>query len=127
VDFIAELLIQLVIQVGVEIVGDFFFEVFAKTRWGRWIAGAALGFAFGALWGEHLSGGAHWPKLLWVSAVMAVAAFTLCLGRSRSPERELGFLDYITQQPWEWSFDRLLGFGLINVGIAAGILTTFPA
>ena len=126
-DFILELLVQFVVQVVFEILGEFAFEALAKTRWGRWLSGTALGFLFGALWGDHLSGGAHWPKLLWVSAAMAVLAFTLCLGRSPSPKRDVGFWDYLLQLPWEWSFDRLLGFGLINVGLAAGILLTFPS
>jgi hypothetical protein len=125
VDFIAELLIQFVLQVVFEILGEFAFEVLAKTRWGRWICGTALGLVFGGFWGDHLSGGEHWPKLLWVSAAMAVVAFTLCFGR-RAPENDMSFWGYVTQLPWEWSFDRLLGFGLINVGIAAGILVTFP-
>ncbi|MCW2584930.1 MAG: hypothetical protein JWN55_446 [Frankiales bacterium] len=126
-DFVAELVLQFLIQVVFEILAEGAFEVFAKTRLGRLLFGLLVGIGFGLAWGAHLSGGAHWPKLLWVSLVAGVVALVRAMGSPRDGREPRGFWSFITQWPWQWSFDRLLGFSLMNLGIAAGIYVAFPS
>ncbi len=122
-DFVLELFLQLIVQVVFEVLAEGAFELFAKTRVGRWLVGMLVGGCFGVAWGTHLSGGAHPPKLLWVSAASAVLAFGAAFVTvNRQRPEPMTFWDVVVQPPWEWSVDRYLAFGLMNVGIAIGIV-----
>lgn len=126
-DFILELLFQLVVQLVFEILGEALLEggargaaTILRNRVLRSALGALLGFGFGLFWGAHLSGGAHWPRLLWVSLSLAVAAAAWATGRERGAGWERPFA-----LPWTWSAERLYGFAALNVALAAGIAVTF--
>jgi hypothetical protein len=130
VDFLLELLIQLV----VELVGELLLELgahglvgVAHSARGRRVTGTLLGAVAGFGWGEHLSGGDHWPRLLWVSLVLAAAALTLAMGRPAAlpkADRQVQWRD-VLQPPWLWSAVRLVDFALLNVAVAIGVVAGF--
>jgi hypothetical protein len=141
VSFLVELLIQLVVQVLVEIVGEWLLRTstqgsvrVARSRPGRLTVGFVAGAAFGVAWGTHLQGAQTWPRLLWVSLVLAAVSAVLAVGRAGSPDwteaerfpqegRSFGgLLAEAALPPWHWGAERLAGFALINLGIAAGIV-----
>ena len=131
-DFIVEVLIQLFVQFVVEVIGDLLlgsaWHGVARTltsRIGRYVVGAVVGLGFGLAWGHHLTGGAQWPKLLWVSIALGAAAFVLAVTRPRSAEPSSFGWREVLDPPWRWSEDRLLGFALLNGCIALGILIAF--
>jgi len=130
VDFVVELLIQLIVQVVVEIVGQYLVgkalnraASVLTTRIGRYVIGAVIALGFGIGWGQHLSGRAHWPKLLWVSLGLAVVAAVLA-SRRRAPGADHWMLTWraLIAPPWQWSRSRLIGFAVINVALALGIV-----
>lgn len=118
-----------------EIVGEWLLQTsfrgtvrVARSRNGRLTVGALLGAAFGLAWGLYLLDAATWPRLLWVSLALAVIAGVMAVGRagaddqaSRRRGRQAGVLAGVATPPWRWGGERLLGFALINVGIATGI------
>jgi hypothetical protein len=135
-DFLFEWLIQLVIELFGQLLAEIILEALFRgianaltSRAGRYIFGIALGFAFGGIWGAHLSGNAHWPRLLWVSVALGAVAGTMAVRRAvregwRHPDYSRGWRALFVL-PWRWSADRLAGFTFINVGLALGIVTTF--
>lgn len=137
-DFIAELLIQLIVQFVIEVLWDLLLESLLRglaealvRRTGRFVLGGLVGLGFGWAWGHHLMGGSSWPKLLWVSLLLGGIALVLAAGRAGAPN------DIVTSAsrprrvaavlapPWRWSAERLVGFAIINAGIAAGIALSF--
>lgn len=137
-DFVAELLIQLIVQLVVEVLWDLLLEGLFRglaealvRRTGRFVLGALMGFGFGSAWGHHLTGGSSWPKLLWVSLLLGGTALVLAAGRAgaaadgASAERRQPALRDLLAPPWRWSAERLVGFTIINAGIAAGIALSF--
>lgn len=139
-DFVVELLIQLVVQVVVELIAEWLLEVSCRTlgralksQTGLYVISVLIGLGFGFFWGKHLSGQAHWPKLLWIS--LALAALGLGTAARRwatsyeGPMSSFG-TDVAAQPqawraallaPWRWPAPRLFGFALLNLAIAAGI------
>lgn len=133
-DFLIEAVIQIVVELFGEIVLEGVFHgvvAVLRRQIGRWITGGLLGLAFGVAWGRHLSGGTHYPRLLWVSLALAVLALVLALGRPR--ERRPGSGDlrsgldprWLLTPPWKWAAERLVGVAFINSGLAVGVLIAF--
>jgi hypothetical protein len=136
VDFIIELLVQLVIQIVFEVIIEGLCELAFKgaarvlrNKVAQAAVGALAGLGIGAAWGHHLSGSPAWPKLLWVSLMLAFAAVMLALVRAGRPapaaRHQTALLRDLLVAPWQWPGERLLGFALINLGLAAGIVLTF--
>jgi hypothetical protein len=127
VDLLAELLIQvlqLLIQVVLQALVEAVFEAFMeglRFRVVRQVLGGLLGVGFGLAWGQHLSGGAHWPRLLWVSLALAAVSAVLAMQRDRRADRRELTRGTLLEPPWRWPAERLGGLAIINAGIAAGI------
>lgn len=83
---------------------------------------AGVGLGFGVLWGDHLSGQATWPRLLWVSLGLAVVALMGALVRTARPAPANGAVLVV---PWRWPADRLYGLVALNLAIAGGIAVGF--
>lgn len=134
-DFLIEIVLQLVVQLVVELL----YELLLRLAWRgaahlvrNLFTGFALSFvaglAVGVLWGQHLAGNATWPKLFWVSIALGVAAFGYAVVRTEglpsggpgAPSRSA-----VLTPPWRWDAERLVGFALINAGIAVGIAGAF--
>lgn len=133
-DFLIEALIQIVVQILGDIVIEGVFHgvaVVLRRTLGRWITGGLLGLAFGIAWGRHLSGATHYPRLLWVSLVLALVALVLAMGRPRPEEAPQDAtasafdMRWLVTPPWRWGYERLYGFAFINAGITAGVLAAF--
>lgn len=135
VDFVIELLIQLFVELILDGLGELLFKTpFRRvgralgSNAARYTLGAIAGFGFGVFWGAHLSGNETWPKLLWVSlALAAVAGLAAVVRRSNpllSPPHRDVWRDVLVP-PWEWQVERLVGFMVLNLAIAAGIATSF--
>lgn len=119
----------------IEVVGEWLLQTsfrgtvrVARSRTGRLTASALLGAGLGAAWGLHVLDAPHWPRLLWVSVAVAATAGVLAVGRagvgdqpSARRRHAAGVLAEVMSPPWRWGGERLLGFALINVGIAVGI------
>ena len=133
-----DLLIEVVVQLVVQVVVELLYELLLRLAWNaaahllrNLFTGMALsflaGFALGWLWGVHLAGNATWPKLLWVSIGLGIAALGLGLARhdvwvgNHAP----GSLRRLATPPWQWDPQRLYAFALINAGIALGIALSF--
>ena len=132
VDFIVELLVQFIVQVVVEVVGQYLLSkaldraaTVLTTRIGRYVIGAVLALGFGIGWGEHLSSRAHWPKLLWVSLGLAVVAGFLARRRRSYGEHPGLTWRTVFAPPWRWSRQRLIGFAVINLALALGIVVGY--
>jgi hypothetical protein len=132
VDFLLEWLIQAIIEIVAQILGQLAVEAAFEgiahvlaSRIGRLVIGCVAGLAFGAFWGDHLDGHAHWPRLLWVSLTLAVGAAALAIGRLDAPETVASRWRSLLVPPWRWPRDRLVGLVLINIGVAVGIAATF--
>jgi hypothetical protein len=132
VDFLLEWLIQAIIEIVVQILGQLAVEAAFEgiahalaSRIGRLAIGCGAGLIFGAFWGDHLNGHAHWPRLLWVSLALAVGAAALAIGRHDEPEAVHSRWRSLFVPPWRWPSDRFVGLTLINIGVAVGIVTTF--
>jgi len=136
VDFLFEWLIQLVIELVGQLLAELALEAAFSglanaltSRVGRYAVGVALGFGFGVFWGAHLSGNAHWPRLLWVSIGLGATAATMALLRARTQgwtrSADTNGWRALFVFPWRWPADRLTGFAFINIGLALGIVTTF--
>ncbi len=129
VDFVFEFLFQTVVQLVVEFVGEALIEGgfhgaarAARSSVARRIASALLGILAGFLWGQHLSGGAHWPKLLWVSLFLAGAAFSLAVSRRGGATQQARPTWRETfAPPWRWSTSRLVDFVVLNLALAVGV------
>jgi hypothetical protein len=134
VDFVIELLVQAFVQVVVELLGDGLLNLgrhgarqVISSRASRYVLGTLAGLGLGAAWGAHLAGGETWPKLFWVSIALGLGAFALAIARAdvvRPPS--LAVRDLLSP-PWKWESERLMGFALINAGLAVGIAITFGA
>jgi hypothetical protein len=118
-----------------EVVGEWLLQTsfrgtvrIARSRTGRLTVGTVVGLAFGAAWGAYLAGEPTWPRLLWVSLLLSAVSAVLAVGRAGTgdrPARRAGrvsgvFAD-VAVPPWRWGGERLAGFALINLGIAAAI------
>lgn len=121
---VLQLLIQLVVQALVEVVFEGFVEGL-RFRVFRQVLGGLLGVGFGLAWGQHLTGGAHWPRLLWVSLALAAASAVLALQRDRRADRRELSWQTLLELPWRWPAERLVGLAIINAGIALGIAIAF--
>lgn len=132
-DFVVELVVQLVFEFVVEVLANLGITG-ARAVWrnvlGRALVHGAAGFAFGAWWAERLEGAGRttYPNLLGVSLLFAAAAL-LCAGYRRLRDREQAAMDPEPYPdgliPWRWSPGRwLAAFGL-NLGLAAGVLAFF--
>ena len=133
-DVLIELVIQLFVQVVVEVIGQLLVETAfrgvanaLRSRIGRYALGALAGAGFGLVWGNHLSGQATWPKLLWVSLGLAATAFVLAIGRGDEEAVETSTSPWaeVTKPPWQWSGDRFYGFVVLNLALALGIALGF--
>jgi hypothetical protein len=137
------------VEVVLEIFGELLFEAglegagrVLRNRWLRYAVGAALGLVFGILWGRQLSGGQTWPKLLWVSLVLAAVAAVAAVARARAvgdratsgaesgavlADRPVGHGGWrnVLVPPWRWAVHRLVGFAVLNLALAFGIATSF--
>jgi hypothetical protein len=77
---------------------------------------------------RHLSGSPHRPKLLWVSLALALAAGLLALRRAstRTPygedRRWVWSWRTVLAPPWRWPRHRLIGFALVSIWIAIGVV-----
>ena len=127
-DFLFELLVQIVL----EFLGDLVLEAgwegtkgLFGTQRGRAVLSGLVGFGVGCAWGAHLTGGAHYPKLLWVSVALAVLVAVRLLGGVFPPRPRFSVRGYLLAPPWQWHVERVVGFLLLNLGLAGGILTTF--
>lgn len=131
-----EFVIQLLVQLVVEVIGDFLLETafhgvanVLRSRIGRYAIAVLIGFGFGLVWGDHLSGHATWPKLLWVSLALATAALMAAVTRAANPAgaspAEGSALRQALAPPWRWHADRLVGFVVLNLAIAVGIALAF--
>ncbi len=86
------------------------------------------GLIVGLAWGWHVSGSSTWPRLLWVSLTLALAAGLLAVGRVGAPPdrasdgaaRRQGLVP-----PWTWSAERLVGLAILDLGLAVGTAVTF--
>jgi hypothetical protein len=127
-------LIQFIVQVLIEIVAEWLLQTsfrgavrVARSRTGRLSVGGLVGLAFGFGWGVHLGDNQTWPRLLWISLVLAAGAAVLAVGRAGTADqpdpggRRMGLLGEVALPPWRWGGERLAGFAVINLGIAAGI------
>ncbi len=130
-DIILELIVSAVVQFVVEILGELLLDTALhgvatalQSRIGRWTLATLLGGGFGLLWGDHLSGQASWPRLLWVSLAFAAAACLLTL-RARPATPVASTWRDLLLPPWRWSGERLLGLGVLNIALAAGIVIGF--
>jgi hypothetical protein len=134
VDFLVELVVQLVVQVVMELL----YELLLRFAWtaaahlvrtlvSSFVLSFVAGLGVGVAWGHYLAGNQTWPKLFWVSVALGLAAFAYAMtrddrvGRPNEPLRPGDLLS----PPWRWSSERLVGFALINAGIAAGIALAF--
>jgi hypothetical protein len=139
-DFIADLLVQLIAQVFFDVAANYVFRSRrARTVAGRRASRAAgqvvqyltsivVAIAFGIAWGQHLSGSPHRPKLLWVSVALGAAAGLLAL-RPASARKSYGddqrwawSWRTVLTPPWRWPRHRLIGFALVSTWIAIGIV-----
>lgn len=131
-----QLLGELVAYLAIELLGDALLEGGAngavralRTRAGRFTIAGAVGLAVGLAWGSSLSGAATWPRLLWVSLVLAAGGLLLAAGRVgvpvSSPVPGAGAWRRALVPPWLWSSERLVGFAILNASVALGIVTTF--
>jgi hypothetical protein len=90
--FLLELLVQAVVYLIVELVGEGLLQAGAhgaarvlRSRTGRYVVIGLTGLGVGLTWGWYLSGSSTWPRLLWVSLVFALAAGLLAVGRVGAP------------------------------------------
>jgi hypothetical protein len=131
-DFLLELILQLLVQLVVEVLGELLLATAfrgaataLRSRVGRYVVGVVAGVACGWAWGQHLTGGATWPKLLWVSLALAGGATLLAIsrrGHETIPDQEGNSIwAGALVPPWRWDSERLLGFVLLNLAIALGI------
>ncbi len=133
--FLLELLVHAVVYLIVELVGEGLLQAGAhgaarvlRSRTGRYVVIGLTGLCVGLAWGWHLSGSSTWPRLLWVSLVFALAAGLLAVGRVGAPPTSAldgpGWRQALVP-PWLWSAERLVGFAILNLGLAVGIPATF--
>ena len=130
-----ELVVQAVVYLAVELAGEALVQGGAhgaprvlRSRTGRHVALGLTGLAVGLAWGWHLSGSQSWPRLLWVSLVLALAAGLLAAGRAGAPPADRSYVlarRRLPVPPWLWSAERLVGFAILNLGLAVGIPATF--
>jgi hypothetical protein len=133
VDFLAELVVQLVVQFVVEVV----FELLLRFAWkgaahlvrnvvSGFVLSFLAGLGLGWLWGAHLAGNDTWPKLFWVSIAMGLVSFAYAMTRpDLAPQADRLSLTALLTPPWRWDGERLVGFALLNAGIALGIGLAF--
>ena len=127
-DFVFELLFQFLFEVVGEGLVELGFKGSARvlrSKIGRAVASTIAGFAFGVWWGAHLvdQGGAHRPRLFWVSIALALVAGIGAHRRWRTSAADEGQPVKILQVPWRWPLYRLVAFAALNTAIAAGIAT----
>jgi hypothetical protein len=129
-ELVLELVVWLVVQVVVEIIGEALWEGATRTmrsRTGRHVVGGIIGFAGGLAWGILYTDLPAYPKTLWVSLALAAAGFALAAGSrgpvpaTAQPGRPSGWRR-VTIAPSAWPAHRLIGFALLNLAIAAGVL-----
>jgi hypothetical protein len=133
VDFFLELIVSAVVQFVVEVLGELLLDTalqglasVLQSRLGRWSIATALGLGFGVFWGVHLSGQDSWPRLLWVSLVFAALAFMLAVRPAAAGgANDVRSWQDLLMPPWRWSGERLLGLGVLNIALAAGIVAGF--
>lgn len=128
-------MLELLFQFLIEFVGEWLLQQsfrgasrVARSRTGRLTVSALIGSAGGAAWGAHLRDGETWPRLLWVSLVLAAIALVLAVGRQGAESQPRGtgrgfraVSREVVLPPWRWGAERLVGFALINLGISVGI------
>lgn len=132
------LLIELVVYLIVEVVGDLLLEGAThgaarvlRSRTGRFIVSGLCGLSAGLAWGWHLRGADTWPRLLWVSLVVALVALLVAAGRQGAPDEATargrsGWRRSLLP-PWLWPAERLLALAILNASLAVGIISTFRA
>lgn len=130
------LLLELIVYLVVEVVGDLLLEGAAhgaarvlRSRTGRFMISGLCGFGVGLGWGLHLRGADNWPRLLWVSLVVALVATLIAAGRKDAPDEaaargDIGWRRSLVP-PWLWSAERLVALAILNLGLATGIVWTF--
>jgi hypothetical protein len=128
VEFLLEIVGQLVVEVLIQLVGQGVGRVLqnrvVKAVLGLAVA-AAVGFGGGYWWGERLTelGRTDPPRSLWVSIGLAAVFVGLAVVRSVRcrpfSERHVLFV------PWRWPVLRLVSFAVMNAAAAAGIAAGF--
>ena len=130
------LLIELVLYLIVEVLGDLLLEGAThgaarvlRSQTGRFVVSGLCGLGVGLAWGLYLRGADTWPRLLWVSLVVALVALLVAAGRQGAPNeatirRSSGWRRSLLP-PWLWPAERLLALAVLNGGIAVGIVLTF--
>lgn len=134
VDFLVELVVQLVVQVVVEVL----YELLLRFAWkglahlvrnvvSGFVLSFLAGLGLGWLWGAHLVGNETWPKLFWVSIALGLVAFAYAMSRPAgfAPQADRFSITALVTPPWKWEAERLVGFAIINAGIALGIALAF--
>lgn len=131
-DFIFELLVQLVVQVFGELILEGLFEFLFRRHQGAVeharrvtlvVLTVTVGFIAGAGWSAIVQSHGHGgvPKLLWVSLALALIAPLLVFLRSTDGRFDRTTLNPLSLLPWQWTGVRLANFSLLNVSVAVGI------
>lgn len=130
------LLIELIFYLVVEVLGDLLLEGAShgaarvlRSRTGRFVLSGACGLGIGLGWGFYLRGADTWPRLLWVSLVIALVAALIAVGRKGAPDEvaargRRGWRRSLVP-PWLWPAERLVALAVLNISLAAGIVATF--
>ncbi len=125
---LAEFLFEVVFQFLFELAGHLLGEGVTRTlrsRVGRLVVSAGVGFGGGYVWGAYLAGHGHTgtPRTVWISAAFAVAGLmgSFALRRAGMP----GEGDGVRLLPWRWPPHQWEAFALLNVFVAFGVLTGF--
>ena len=135
-EIVIELLVELVGQFLLEVVADAGFRSVGKLLSNRYVravlggvAAIGAGLAAGAWWGARLTeaGRTDPPSSLWVSLALASAFLALAVVRwvreTTEPDGDRRHCDRL--RPWAWSPLRLLAFATLNASVAVGIALGF--
>ena len=128
VDFLAELLAQMLAQIAVEGLLTLGFKggsAVLGSRMGRYIVAAVIGFFGGLWWGHHATatGLGHEPRSLWVSVMLG--GFALVAAMLAESREEPSMTGWRRTLPWTWTRDRWYAFVLLNAAIGGGIVLGF--
>lgn len=130
------LLIELVVYLIVEVLGDLLLEGAThgaarvlRSQTSRFVVIGLCGLGGGLAWGLYLRGADTWPRLLWVSLVVALVALLMAADRQGAPDeaRTRGRSGWRRSllPPWLWPAERLVALAILNGGLAVGIVLTF--
>ena len=127
-----DLLIEVVFSGLIELLGELLFEVGFRgvarvlRYWlTRTILLGVLGVAGGWAWGARLSGEGRveLPRTFWTSLIIAGASVLLLLWRLAQPRWRDS--NEIVAPPWRWPAQRVAGYAVLSLLVAAGVLAGF--